>query len=52
VDEGTYAEILNENATSKKIELSGSYTLVAKRDSDGAWKIAELAWTGGPGTPH
>jgi len=52
VDEGTYAETLTENTSGKKIEIYGSYVLAARRDPNGAWKIAEFVWTGGPGAPH
>ncbi len=47
VDEGTYSETLTETATGKELPLTGSYLLVAKRETGQSWKIAELVWTGG-----
>jgi uncharacterized protein (TIGR02246 family) len=47
VDEGTYSETMTETKTNKQLALTGSYLLVAKRQPDGAWKIAEMVWTGG-----
>jgi uncharacterized protein (TIGR02246 family) len=47
VDEGTYSETMIETKTNKQMALMGSYLLVARRQPDGAWKIAEMVWTGG-----
>ncbi len=47
VDQGTYTETLTETATGKQLALTGSYLLVARRQPDQSWKIAEMVWTGG-----
>jgi hypothetical protein len=52
VDEGTYSELLTETATGKKLDVSGSYLMAARRDTDGKWKIAELAWAGSQSSPR
>ncbi len=48
VDEGIYMETLTPIATGKPLALMGSYLFVAKLQPDGAWRIAEMVWTGGP----
>ena len=51
VNTGTYSEAITEIATGKKLAAAGSYVLVARREGDRSWKIAQLAWTGGGPSP-
>ena len=46
VDTGTYGEKVSETASGKRFTDAGSYVLVARRQPDHSWKIAEMAWTG------
>ena len=45
VDDGSYSETITNLSTSKRLAITGNYVLVARRQTDGGWKVAELVWT-------
>ena len=47
-DEGQFRETLTSNANGTVSHSSGSYLMVFKRQTDGAWLIVEQAWVAAP----
>jgi uncharacterized protein (TIGR02246 family) len=45
-ESGTFTESLTGTSDGKKIESSGAYVMMFKRQPNGFWLIAEQAWTG------
>lgn len=47
-DSGEFVETLTNIATGAKISSKGSYVIIYKRQSGGAWQIVQHVWTGTP----
>ncbi len=47
-DSGDFEETLTTIATGAKIITKGSYIIIYKRQSNGAWQIVQHVWTGTP----
>jgi ketosteroid isomerase-like protein len=47
-DSGDFQEVLIAKATGAKINTTGSYVIIFKREPDGTWKIIEQVFTGIP----
>jgi purine nucleosidase len=45
-ESGAFSESLTSTSDGKKIQLTGAYVMMFKRQPNGQWLIAEQAWTG------